>query len=165
MRKAIDLALAAQPDLIVVTGDFACGSHGMAEFQRQLRRLAAPLGVVGVLGNHDHGDSKAPFVQPTDPAIVEACGDPLLEQRRPSSVDARRGLLQVAGVDDSEGGHDDLAAVLQRLDRRPGVLRLLLTHHADVALQAPRPATSTWPLPATRTAARSACRCPAAAFC
>ena len=40
--------------------------------------LRAPLGVFGVLGNHDHGDSKAPFVRPTDPGIVEDCGVRLL---------------------------------------------------------------------------------------
>ena len=51
-RKAVDMALAARPDLVLITGDFACGPHGRAELQRQLRRLAgaAPLGVFGVLG-------------------------------------------------------------------------------------------------------------------
>ena len=136
MRKAIDLALAAKPDLIVFTGDFACGTGEEAAFQRQLRRLAAPLGVVGVFGNHDHGDSKAPFVQPTDPAIVIGCGITLLENDA-VSLDYRGATVQVAGVDDPDGGHDDMAAVLAGIDRRPGVLRLLLTHHADVALQAP----------------------------
>jgi predicted MPP superfamily phosphohydrolase len=135
MRKAVDIALAAAPDLIVITGDFACWSHGMAEFRHQLRRLTAPLGVVAVLGNHDHADSKAPFVRPTDPADIEACGVRLLinevvERRRDS------GVVQIAGVDDAEGGHDDLSAALACLDRRPGVLRLLLTHHAEVTLGA-----------------------------
>jgi predicted MPP superfamily phosphohydrolase len=46
------------------------------------------------------------------------------------------GLVQVCGVDDSDGGHDDLPAVLAQLDRRPGVLRFLLTHHAELALRA-----------------------------
>ena len=135
MRKAVDITLAAKPDLIVITGDFACWAHGMAEFQRQLRRLRAPLGVIGVLGNHDRGDSKAPFVQPTDPADIEAGGVRLLVN---DVAEAERGsgLVQIAGVDDADGGRDDLPAVLARLDRRPGVLRLLLTHHAEVALQA-----------------------------
>ena len=41
------------------------GRTAWPSLQRQLRRLvaAAPLGVFGVLGNHDHGDSKAPFVR------------------------------------------------------------------------------------------------------
>ncbi|MGZ8634110.1 MAG: metallophosphoesterase, partial [Solirubrobacteraceae bacterium] len=58
-RKAVDLALEARPDLVLITGDVSCGPHGAAELRRQLRRLQAPLGVFGVFGNHDHGDSKA----------------------------------------------------------------------------------------------------------
>jgi uncharacterized protein len=137
MRKAVDMALAAGPDLVVVTGDFACGPHGRAELQRQLRRLvdAAPLGVFGVLGNHDHGDSKAPFVVPTDPREIEAGGVRLLDNGT-ASLRVGAATVQIGGVDDTDGGHDDLPAVLAALDRRPGVLRILLTHHADVVLRA-----------------------------
>jgi predicted MPP superfamily phosphohydrolase len=130
-RKAVDLALAARPDLVVVTGDFAGGSAGLDELRRQLLRLRPRLGVFGVLGNHDHGDSKAPFVRPTDPAFVTSCGVRLLTNEA-VSVDAGGATVQVAGVDDTDGGHDDLPAVLRTLDRRPGVLRMLLTHHASV---------------------------------
>jgi predicted MPP superfamily phosphohydrolase len=130
-RKAVDLALAAHPDLVVVTGDFAGGLAGLAELRRQLVRLQPPLGFFGVLGNHDHGDSKAPFVRPTDPAFVTACGVRLLSNEA-VSVDVGGATVQVAGVDDTDGGHDDLPAVLEELDRRPGVLRLLLSHHASV---------------------------------
>ncbi len=130
-RKAVDLALAAEPDLVLISGDFAGGPHGAGELQRQLRRLRAPLGVFGVFGNHDHGDSKAPFVQPTDPRIVEECGVRLLVNEA-ASVERRGAVIQIAGVDDTDGGHDDLPAVLAALDRRPGVLRLLLSHHAEV---------------------------------
>jgi len=131
MRKAVDLALAAAPDLLLITGDFAGGPHGLREFQRQLRRLTAPLGVFGVFGNHDHGDSKAPFVRPTDRALVAACGVRLLFNET-VSIGYRGATVQIGGVDDTDGGHDDLPAVLAALDRRPGVLRLLLSHHAEV---------------------------------
>jgi len=133
MRKAVDLALAAGPDLIVVTGDLAPGPRPSAEFRRQLSRLSAPLGVFAVLGNHDHGDSKAPFVRPTDPADLEDGGLRLLANET-ATVTRGAGAVQVCGVDDTDGHHDDLPAVLARLDRRPGVLRLLLTHHAAVVL-------------------------------
>jgi predicted MPP superfamily phosphohydrolase len=135
-RKAVDMALAARPDLVLITGDFACGPHGRAELQRQLRRLtdAAPLGVFGVLGNHDHGDSKAPFVMPTDPRLIEDCGVRLLDNAAVSVV-VGASAVQIGGVDDTDGGHDDLPAVLAVLDRRPEVLRILLTHHAEVALR------------------------------
>ena len=130
-RRAVDLALAARPNLVLITGDFAGGPHGAGELQRQLLRLQAPLGVFGVFGNHDHGDSKAPFVQPTDPRVIEDCGVRLLTNET-ATVEHGAGAVQIGGVDDTDGGHDDLAAVLAQLDRRPGVLRLLLSHHADV---------------------------------
>ena len=134
MGKAVDLALAAAPDLVLITGDFAGGPHGGEELRRQLRRLTAPLGVFAVLGNHDHGDSKAPFVKPTDSRAIEACGVRLLTNET-ASVDCRGATIQIGGVDDTDGDHDDLPAVLAMLDRRPGVLRLLLTHHAEVVKQ------------------------------
>ena len=130
-RKAVDLALAARPDLVLITGDFAGGKSGLGELRRQLLRLTPPFGVFGVLGNHDHGDSKAPFVQPTDPRFVQSCGVRLLTNET-VTVERRGATVQIGGVDDTDGDHDDLPAVLAGLDRRPGTLRLLLTHHAQV---------------------------------
>jgi predicted MPP superfamily phosphohydrolase len=134
-RKAVDLALAARPDLVVLTGDFAGGPFGFDALSVQLRRLtaAAPLGVFAVLGNHDHGDSKAPFVRATDPRLFSACGVRLLVNE---TATVRRGaaVVQLAGIDDTDGGHDDLPAVLAKLDRRPGVLRLFLTHHGNAVV-------------------------------
>jgi predicted MPP superfamily phosphohydrolase len=131
-RKAVDLALAAGPDLVAITGDFAGGPYGNDFLIRQLERLvaAAPLGVYAVLGNHDHGHSKAPFVRPTDPGVFARCGVRLLVNET-ASVTRGEGVVQIGGIDDTDGGHDDLPAVLARLDRRPGVLRLLLSHHAE----------------------------------
>jgi len=135
-RKAVDLAVAARPDLVVVTGDFGGGgATGLGELRRQLLRLRPRLGMYGVLGNHDHGDSKAPFVRPTDVALLAGCGLRLLTNEV-LSVEAGGATVQVAGVDDSDGHHDDLPAVLEHLDHRPGGLRLLLSHHADVVEQA-----------------------------
>ena len=96
----------------------------------------APLGVFAVLGNHDHGDSKAPFVRPTDPRLVDelrACGCSPTSRRR---VDARRG-----------GGAGRRRRRHRRRPRRPaggpgaarpppGVLRLLLTHLGEVVSDA-----------------------------
>jgi predicted MPP superfamily phosphohydrolase len=133
-RKAVDLALAAEPDLVLVTGDFAGGRHGLEELRRQLRRLHPPLGMFGVFGNHDHGESKAPFVQPTDPRFVESCGVRLLTNQV-ATVEHAGAVIEIGGVDDTAGGYDDLPAVLAALGRRPGSLRVLLTHHADVVMR------------------------------
>jgi len=130
-RKAVDLAIAAEPDLVLVTGDFAGGPHGLDDLRRQLLRLHPPLGVFGVLGNHDHGDSKAPFVRPTDPRFVESCGIRLLTNEA-VTVELAGAVIEIGGVDDTAGAHDDLPAVTAALGRRLGGLRLLLSHHADV---------------------------------
>ena len=134
-RKAVDLALAARPDLVVLTGDFVGRSTGYEALAAQLRRLsaAAPLGAFAVLGNHDHGESKSPFVGPTDGRLFPAAGVRLLENDA-ATVSRGAGVVQVAGIDDTDGAHDDLPAVLAKLDRRPGVLRLLLTHHGDAVV-------------------------------
>lgn len=133
-RKVVDLALEAEPDLVVITGDFLGGPYGRQALRRQLLRLAPPLGVFGVFGNHDHGESKAPFVRPTDPDFLEGCGVRLLTNEI-VALERAGGVVQVAGIDDTDGRHDDLPAVLAELDRRPAVLRLLLTHHAKVVKQ------------------------------
>ena len=137
MRKAVDMAIAARPDLVLFTGDFATAARGYSRLQAQLRRLAAaaPLGVYSVFGNHDHGASKAPFVTRLDPAVVEACGVHVLFNDA-ATIDYRGAAIELGGVDDSDGRHDDLPAVLAALERRPGSLRLLLSHHGEVVRQA-----------------------------
>ena len=66
INKGVDLLLAEKPDVIVLTGDFVSGatkflwttygcfkqSH-FDSCMNALGRLQAPLGVYGVLGNHD----------------------------------------------------------------------------------------------------------------
>lgn len=135
MRKSIDIALAFEPHLILLTGDYCGGPFFGRAWRAQLRRLWAPLGVFGVLGNHDHGDSKAPFVKSLDQQALRDSGVTLLINEV-ATVEYRGATLQIAGVDDSGEGRDDLPAVLAQLDRRPAVLRLLLSHHVEVGLGA-----------------------------
>jgi hypothetical protein len=54
VRRAVDLALSLQVDLIVLTGDFVSRSARYeSSWSAELSRLRAPLGVYAVLGNHD----------------------------------------------------------------------------------------------------------------
>jgi uncharacterized protein len=55
IQRAIDLARAETPDLIVLGGDYVTQQDHrfMAPCADLLRTLTAPLGVFGVLGNHD----------------------------------------------------------------------------------------------------------------
>lgn len=55
LNEAVDLALAQQPDLVVLTGDFIHkGYHYVDRVAETLSRLTAPHGVFAVLGNHDY---------------------------------------------------------------------------------------------------------------
>jgi predicted MPP superfamily phosphohydrolase len=55
IQRAIDLARAETPDLIVLGGDYVTqlDRRFMAPCAELLRTLSAPFGVFGVLGNHD----------------------------------------------------------------------------------------------------------------
>jgi predicted MPP superfamily phosphohydrolase len=135
-RIAVDLAMAAQPDLIAVTGDLAGGSANLDRIKALLGTLHAPLGVFAVLGNHDHGRSKAPFTRAVDLGDLGDYGLRLLSNE---TVTVRRGAgrVQICGVDDVKHGFGDLRPVLAALDRRPDTLRVLLSHYAEGALEAP----------------------------
>jgi len=89
-----------------------------------------------VLGNHDHGESKVPFVRDTDLSDIAAVGVSLLSNE---TMTVARGAarVQVCGIDEWKHGYADLPAVLAALDRRPDTLRLLLSHYAAAALETP----------------------------
>jgi uncharacterized protein len=55
IQRAIDLARAETPDLIILGGDYITRQDRrfMAPCAEQLAQLTAPFGVFGVLGNHD----------------------------------------------------------------------------------------------------------------
>ncbi len=54
LGEAVDLALAQEPDVVVLTGDFIHKGYRHVEtVARILGRLRSPLGVYAVLGNHD----------------------------------------------------------------------------------------------------------------
>jgi len=122
MRRIRSLAASARADIVVFTGDQVDRRPEDADlFVEGFRGVTAPLGVYGILGNHDH------FVDPAiSVAALEGAGiTPLVND----SVElARSGArLAVAGVDDlaaSAGRAPDFKV----LERHPGAFRLCLCH-------------------------------------
>ena len=54
LERAIDLSNAADPDLVVLTGDFVTDNPApIAELASHLSRLRSKHGIFGCLGNHD----------------------------------------------------------------------------------------------------------------
>jgi predicted MPP superfamily phosphohydrolase len=128
VAKAVDMALEAHPDLIVLTGDYVTHSaYDIADCARELARLTAPKGVYAILGNHDYW---------TDSRIVraglEAVGLPVLLNAN-LRVPVGDADLWLAGVDDVWERHADLDHALAGIP--PGAVTVLLAHEPDYADQ------------------------------
>jgi predicted MPP superfamily phosphohydrolase len=125
VRAAVEAANAAQPDLIVLTGDYVCWRRReVAEVAEQLGGLCAPR-VLAVLGNHDY------FVWGAGVrAALERNGYEVL--RNQTTIAHVRGApLAMVGVDDPVTRHDDLDAAFAGAPA--GVSRVVLCHAPDRA--------------------------------
>jgi hypothetical protein len=127
IRRAVDLALGLNPDLIVLTGDYVSslrdGEAGALE--RELSRLSAPDGVFAVLGNHDWW---------TDNEMVAAAlqrANVILLRNENVAILRGKGVLYLAGVDDIWEHKDNLPQALLGIPVEAGVI--LLAHEPDFA--------------------------------
>lgn len=122
---AVEAVNAAEPDLVVLTGDYVCHSlDHLDELDDALRRVAAPM--VGVLGNHDHWCGSAAVRR----ALERAGVDVLANEARVVDVAGQR--LQIVGVDDGRTGHADVTAAVRTADPRLPTLGLShVPHEAD----------------------------------
>ncbi len=123
LAARVEQVRAQRPDVVVLLGDIIEGHS--APDQRLLaglRRLSAPLGVWGVLGNHEsHG--------------ADAGNSPLFSQTgihllRNAWVELRPGLL-LAGVDDlsfNDNADETGSAIAQALAGRPPGVTVMLSH-------------------------------------
>jgi len=125
VRRVVDLANAARPDLVVLTGDYTTSRRGYIEpCAEALGRLRAPEGVWAVLGNHDHYND----AELTERALSRR-GVGVLSN---ANTVLRRGAdeLLLAGVDDWGWGQADWARALR--GAAPGRPTLLLSHEPAV---------------------------------
>lgn len=131
VRAWVDAALDEAPDVVLLGGDLVDetpGSDATARLFAELARLRAPLGVLAVAGNHDHGRFRgtAPLAE-----WLRRAGIELLVNR---GVAVREDLY-VAGLDDLRNGRPDLGATLR--DRPAAGATVLLSHNPDVLPQVP----------------------------
>ena len=117
-------------DLIVLGGDLATSRvRDFTDYAEIYTRLRAPLGVFGVLGNHDHFTDDPPRLA----REIVAAGIRLL-QNELVVLDRDGARLTLAGIDDLLFGAPDLDAALRGAPR--GVPVVLLSHHPDVLFEA-----------------------------
>jgi len=117
---------ALRPDAVLIAGDFISDKHlttriySFAEIAAPLRQLSAPLGVLAVLGNHDHWVNGPEAVQ-----ALSAAGVRVL-----SNQAARAGPLVIGGLDDDHTGRADFGRTLAAMQMAGGV-PVLLSHSPD----------------------------------
>lgn len=122
IAAAAEAAMAAEPDLVVLTGDFvSLSSANIDSCVEALRALRAPLGVYGVPGNHDHSVGVGAVA-----ARLKAAGVPLLVNR---SIQVERDLF-LAGVDDLWSGNARPDIALRGIPARAA--RILLSHNPSL---------------------------------
>ena len=116
VRAWVNATLEQKPDLSLITGDFLeyrKSLSGVSELCAELSRITAPLGVFGVLGNHDLYAVRFAHLELTEP--LERAGIRILTN---TGFQARDDLF-VAGVDDLWNlGKHALVAFYHRADLR-----------------------------------------------
>lgn len=121
---AVALANDAEPDLVVITGDFVCHSQAyLDQLEAAIRLLRAPT--IGVLGNHDHWSG----AEAVRKALARA-GVAVLDNAH-TTVTLRNQRLQVVGLDDAYTGHADAARATKGL--RHDLPAIGLSHIAEEA--------------------------------
>jgi len=132
IRSAVEITNQLAPDLIVLTGDYVTASPFVSRSRaaldsepcaRILGDLHAPLGVFGVLGNHDHASNPRVVTR-----ALEASGVTVLRNFN-LRVEKSGMCFWIAGVDDVLFGGADLARTLQGAEG----FTVLLVHEPDYA--------------------------------
>lgn len=127
LERAVALLNAAAPDVILLGGDYVNSTaRDFASALAPLARLRAPLGVYGVLGNHDYwagGDYLA--------ALLTRAGIRILRNEAVCLPGPGGDPCWLVGLDSAVRGHDDLEGALAPVP--PGAFRLLLAHEPEVA--------------------------------
>jgi hypothetical protein len=126
IRRAAQMAMALNPEMIALTGDFI---HRQVSYARgcadALSILRAPLGVHAVLGNHDYWRDAACVV-----TELRRAGLPPL--RNEARLLSRGGApLYVVGVDDVRFRRADVARALRGVPS--DATKILLVHEPDFA--------------------------------
>ena len=125
LRWAVHTIMALSPDIIVFTGDMVSRDvDANPEDARVLAPLRAPLGVWGVLGNHDH------WIDPEFAHRFIEQNTPIRVLRNESvSLPLNGSRLYLVGVDDAWVGADDPAEAFRGVPE--DAVRLVLMHEPD----------------------------------
>lgn len=143
VKRLVESIQKQKPDIIVLTGDFICDTADEIPLLEPLKNLNAPLGVFGVLGNHDYG------VEPNGelwhgahqgPAVAEALKKWGVEIFKNEGAVIRDGnsktpqvLFTLLGLDEWWMKRANIGEALQSANNTAAVQAplIILTHNAD----------------------------------
>ena len=138
LREVVRRANAADPDLILLLGDYVSrgtigGRYVTPEaIEAIVRDLRAPLGVYAVLGNHDLALNGRRITRALERAGIRVLTDRAV---RIDPGDGRHAAFWLAGVSDIlRGPHDVRGTLAQVTDDAPV---LLMTHNPDLFPEVP----------------------------
>lgn len=117
LREAVSIANASCPDLIVMTGDFVYFDPAdIAPCAEIVAELKAPLGLYGILGNHDYSAD--------GPAMRRALEEAGVTMLINDSLQLPGGLW-LAGIDDDIKGKPHIASAFSRIGLHEPTLALI----------------------------------------
>jgi len=120
VRAAVALAVAANPDVTVLTGDYVCWSRTEIPLVEDWLGGLGGQRVVAVLGNHDY------FTSGRGVAAALARNGYDVLRNASTTIDVRGAPLTFVGIDDPITRHDDTDAAFA--GARPGT-RIVLVHY------------------------------------
>lgn len=136
LARIVEQVNRLDPDLVLLGGDFtsdkrtATRRYSGREAIAPLAHLRSSLGVVSVLGNHDHWRGRGEIL-----AALRSAEIRVLENEAVSV-----GPLSLGGVGDAFTGHDQTARTVAAMRELPGA-RIILTHSPDIAPDLPSDVT------------------------
>jgi len=126
LRRYADAAIALEPDLFVLTGDYVSNSIAfLPGCLEEMARVKARYGTFATLGNHEHWVGSIGRLK----VLFRQYGVPLLYNAH-RVIRTERGPFAVAGIDDMRFGNHDLDAALRGLD--PAIPTILLSHRPEI---------------------------------
>ena len=126
LQQAIALSNDAEPDLVVITGDFVTDNpEPINELAKHLQGVKSKYGVYGCLGNHDLVPANA------KQQIIEALSQIELKILWNEVVYPLGSGLAIAGLPDFWSPEFDPAIVLDRIST--DIPRIILSHNPDSA--------------------------------
>lgn len=128
MRKLIHQISALHPDLVLLGGDYVGANfHGADYFYPALAKLKVPLGVYGVMGNHDYWENGPLCVEHFDEAATQALVNEHVRLHYNGAP------VNIAGVDDLWAGTPDLASTCDGIEQQE--FSIFISHNPDVFAQ------------------------------